>query len=86
MTTINENAPVKARESILIEASPEKVWQILSDINNWDKWFSDIKFAKINGELKVGTTINWNRGGNKIMSTIHTVKPLKEIGWSGSAF
>ncbi|MBF6598304.1 MAG: SRPBCC family protein [Fermentimonas sp.] len=86
MTPINENAPVKAKESIQIEASPEKVWQILSDINNWNKWNSDIQFAKINGELKAGTTFNWNSMGTKIMSTLHTVTPLHEIGWSGRTF
>lgn len=86
MTPINENAPVKAKESIQIDADPEKVWKILSDINNWDKWNSDIKYAKLNGELKAGTTFNWNNGGNKIKSTLHTVTPFKEIGWSGKAF
>ena len=86
MISINENAPVKAKESIQIDATPEKVWEILSDINNWDKWNSDIKHAKLNGELKAGTTFNWNNGGNKITSTLHTVTPFKEIGWSGKAF
>ena len=86
MTPINENAPVKAKESIQIDADPEKVWNILSDFNNWDKWNSDIKYAKLNGELKAGTTFNWNNGGNKIKSTLHTVTPFKEIGWSGKAF
>lgn len=86
MTPINENAPVKVRESIQVQATPEKVWEIISDINNWDKWNSDIKYAKLNGELKAGTTFNWNNGGNKIKSTLHTVTPFKEIGWSGKAF
>lgn len=86
MTPINENAPVKAKESIQIDATPEKVWKILSDIDNWDKWNSDIKHAKLNGELKAGTTFNWNSGGNKIKSTLHTVTLFKEIGWSGKAF
>lgn len=86
MTPINEKAPVKAKESIQIEATPQIVWKILSDINNWDKWNSDIKYAKINGDLIAGTTLNWNSGGTKLKSTLHTVTPLKEIGWSGRAF
>ena len=86
MTLINENAPVKVRESIQVQATPEKVWEILSDINNWDEWNSDIQSARLNGELKPGTTFNWNNGGTKIKSTLHTVTPLKQIGWSGRAF
>jgi hypothetical protein len=86
MTPINENAPVKARESIQMEATPQNVWEILSDINNWHKWNSDVKHAKLNGELKARTTFNWNNGGNNIKSTLHTVTPHKELGWSGKAF
>ena len=55
-------------------------------INNWYEWNSDIQSARLNGELKPGTTFNWNNGGNKITSTLHTVTPFKEIGWSGKAF
>ena len=86
MTPINNNAPVKAVESIQIEATPQRVWEILTDINNWDKWNRDIKQAKIKGDLAAGTTFDWNSGGNKISSTLHTVTPLREIGWSGKAF
>src|SRR5690554_7587138 len=79
MTPINNNAPVKAVESIQIEATPQRVWEILTDINNWDKWNRDIKQAKIKGDLAAGTTFDWNSGGNKISSTLHTVTPLREI-------
>lgn len=86
MTSINENAPVKAKKSIQIDASPPQVWELLSDIDNWRKWNQDIKESKINGPLAAGSTFDWKSGGTKIHSTLHTVTPNKELGWSGKAF
>ena len=86
MTSINENAPVKAKKSIQIDASPSQVWELLSNIDNWHEWNQDIKESKINGPLVPGSTFDWKSGGTKIQSTIHTVTPYKELGWSGKAF
>jgi uncharacterized membrane protein len=50
---IQENAPVKASSDIVIHASPEKVWRLLTDIDRWPAWHSAISAARINGR--------WNR-------------------------
>lgn len=86
MISINKNAPVKAKKSIQIDASPSRVWELLSDIDNWHEWHEDIKEAKINGQLAIGSTFDWKSGGTKIHSTLHTVTPQEKIGWSGKAF
>lgn len=86
MIPLNENAPVKSKKSILIDATPQRVWELLSDINNWNKWNTDIKYAKLNGDFAVDTTFDWNSGGTKINSTLHTITPLKEIGWIGKVY
>jgi hypothetical protein len=36
--SINENAPVIAKNEILINAPLEKVFSTLTDINNWVNW------------------------------------------------
>ena len=86
MTSVNKNAPVKAKKDIQINASPSQVWELLSDINNWHEWNNDIKESKLNGSLAVGSTFDWKSGGTKIHSTLHTVTPHKKLGWSGKAF
>jgi uncharacterized protein YndB with AHSA1/START domain len=83
---INENAPVKCSKTIFIKASPEKVWELLIDINNWPKWNKDIPKAKINGEVKPGTTFDWKTGGAGIHSTLHTVNRFNALGWTGKTF
>jgi uncharacterized protein YndB with AHSA1/START domain len=86
MRSINLNAPVKCSKSISINASCEKVWKILTDINHWANWQTDISNPKINGELKPETTFTWKTGGAKINSTLHTVEPSKKFGWTGKTF
>ena len=39
---INQKAPVVSKQSIQINSNAEKVWSVLSDINNWQTWQKDI--------------------------------------------
>jgi uncharacterized protein YndB with AHSA1/START domain len=86
MKTINGNAPVKCTKSITIDASGEKVWKVITNINDWSIWQSEISKPKLNGELKSGTTFDWKTGGAKIHSTLHTVQPNNKLGWTGKTF
>lgn len=83
MKSINENAPVKCSKTITIDAPGKTVWAVLSNINNWATWQTDISKPRLNGELKPATTFDWKTGGAKIHSTLHTVEPNKELGWTG---
>lgn len=86
MKSINHNAPVKCSKQITIDASREKVWAVLTDINHWADWQTDIRNPKLNGALKPGTTFEWKTGGVKIASTLHTVEPYVHFGWTGKTF
>jgi hypothetical protein len=83
MKPINQQAPVMCRKSIAIQASPEKVWNLITRINEWELWQTDIENVTLHGELKPGTTFTWKTGGAKIKSTIHTVNPFSHFGWTG---
>lgn len=63
MKGINNNAPVKCSKTITIKTSNEKVWAVITDINNWANWQNDISNSKLNGELKPETTFDWKSGG-----------------------
>jgi len=80
---IDTNAPVFARKEIVIHAPVEKVWELQTDIENWKRWQPDITSAKLEGALKADTIFRWKAKGLNIVSTLHTVKPLKQIGWTG---
>jgi uncharacterized membrane protein len=83
MIDVNKNAPFYASESITINAETQLVWEKLADIDNWPKWLTIVKKAKLNGPFKAETTFEWLAGGMPIKSTLHTVIPFFQIGWTG---
>lgn len=80
---INSKAPVVYRESVSINADRKKVWSILTGINDWSKWQTEIKTAQLHGDPTPGNSFTWHSGGTRIRSKIHTHLPLSSFGWSG---
>jgi uncharacterized protein YndB with AHSA1/START domain len=86
MKSINNNTPVKCSKAILINVTPEKVWAVLTNIDQWANWQTDISKPKLNGQLKPNTIFDWKSGGAKIHSTLQTVDEFNHIGWTGKTF
>ena len=80
---INQNAPVKSKAEIVINAPSEKVWQILTAINDWPTWQSEVTESNLKEELKESTKFNWKAGGLSFTSQIHTIDPKIRFGWTG---
>ncbi len=80
---INEKAPAVSKQNILIHAPIEKVWSVLTNINNWPSWQSAVKEAKLKGTLAEGTEFVWKAGGLTFHSKIHTCNENHSFGWTG---
>ena len=77
------------RTEIDIKASPEKVWEVLTDFNNFPQWNPFIR--QINGDPKVGTKlkIHLQTSSGKSRTyrpTVTKVEPNRELRWSGKSF
>lgn len=83
MYITDPHAPVYQKKCTIINATPERVWRILTDIDQWPKWMGNVRKAKINGPLLPDTTFKWHASGFSINSTIHIVEPFSNFGWSG---
>jgi uncharacterized protein YndB with AHSA1/START domain len=81
---INRTAPATGSGEVQIAASPDTVWAILTDIDGWPRWNADVKSAHLDGALAVGSTFRWKSGPASLTSTIQTVRPPSEIGWTGT--
>jgi len=77
------------KTEILIHATPEKVWSILTNFGNYPNWNPFIK--SINGELKVGNKITARieppeANGMTFKPIILTFETNKELSWLGHLF
>jgi uncharacterized protein YndB with AHSA1/START domain len=76
------------RTEIDIKASAEKVWEVLTDFNNFPQWNPFIR--QINGDPKVGTKlkIHLHTSSGKSRTyrpTVTKVEPNRELRWSGKS-
>jgi carbon monoxide dehydrogenase subunit G len=87
---VDSHAPVFAQRQIFIEASPQTVWNILTDINNYSKWQTAISVSKLESPLKVGSVFRLKTyvGSLKVtfQGEIQVINPNQEIGWTGGSF
>ncbi len=83
---INKDAPVTSQSEIIIDAPIEKVWQILTNINDWPAWQKEVTESTLNEDVSEGVAFKWKAGGLSFTSQIHTMYPKKKFGWTGKTF
>jgi uncharacterized protein YndB with AHSA1/START domain len=86
LVEINPHAPMVSRKEIFIQASPEVVWKIQTDINAWRDWQPDIGKSQLDGRLATNSVFKWTSGGFAVTSTLQEVVPQQRIAWTGQAF
>ena len=83
---INNNAPVLYRGCVEIDASADKVWNILSDFESWPRWNPDIESVRLEGEIEEGAGFSWKAGPGTIRSKLEEIKPGEKLAWTGKTF
>jgi hypothetical protein len=78
-------APVVARHDITINAQPDVVWALHTDVNAWPTWQTDITAAHIAGPFKVGASFSWTSFGFSVTSTIYDLVEHTRLLWGGTA-
>jgi hypothetical protein len=77
---------LELRSEIEIQASAEKVWQLLTDLASFPKWNPFIRRA--NGEIKEGARLEVyiqpsGAGGMTFKPTVLKAEPNRELRWLG---
>jgi uncharacterized protein YndB with AHSA1/START domain len=67
-------APVFVTTDIDVEASPEAVWDTLTDLDSWPGWLPDVKSMAADGPFVVGTKFKWRAGPGTIKSEVVTAE------------
>jgi uncharacterized membrane protein len=80
---LEQNAPLKARQELLVDAPVARVWAVQTDIAAWPKWQPDVSSATLEGPLAPGSIFRWKAMGLGITSTLQEVESERRIGWTG---
>jgi len=82
--TVDKNAPVISRASVLIKAPLTQIWRLHTDIDHWQNWIPEITPAhkKTPGPLRPGSVFSWSPQNMHVESTIKSVKPLGCTAWA----
>ncbi len=80
---VNSRAKAFATDSLEIKAPVERVFSLVYHLKEWPNWLDGVTEVNISEEPAEGMTFDWKADGYKIKSTIHTVRPNSEIGWTG---
>jgi uncharacterized protein YndB with AHSA1/START domain len=81
---VDRNAPAAAEAATQIDAPPETVWSVISDIAAWPTWDREIRSVTFDGPLAAGSKFRWKAGPSSVMSRLEVVDPPREIAWTGS--
>jgi uncharacterized protein YndB with AHSA1/START domain len=81
---INRNAPATAEAELRIDADPQTVFTVISAIDQWPSWNSDVKSVSVEGPVQPGTVFRWKAGPSSLTSVLQVVDPPREIAWTGT--
>lgn len=57
--------------------SPEQVWKVWSDVNQWHAWQPDIDYARLEGGFEAGQAFKFRpKGGPELDIELTEVRPL----------
>jgi uncharacterized protein YndB with AHSA1/START domain len=77
-----EDAPVDIRLEVEVDASPEQVWRLVSQVDRWPGWHVGVRFAALRGELVPGTLMQWRADGMRITSYVQEVEVERRFGFT----
>lgn len=70
----------KSYSVVTQEITKEQIWQLFTDIDNWNRWKTSIEYSKLLGELKVGNYfILKPKGSPKVKIQIVELEPFKKF-------
>jgi hypothetical protein len=84
-TDVDRDAPVLTDLAIDINAPPDRVWRLHTDVNVWPTWQPDITNATAEEPLRTGASFSWSTYGMDITSTVYVLDEGARILWGGTA-
>jgi uncharacterized protein YndB with AHSA1/START domain len=81
---INENASIRDRQAAIINAPIEKVWKILTLVNEWPNWNPEIKSARAE-KVQARESFDWHIKHSHFQSIFQVVNEPTLLTWTGKS-
>jgi uncharacterized protein YndB with AHSA1/START domain len=81
--TIAPDAAIASAAEVEIDAPIERVWEVLTAIEQWPAWNPDVRSVSIDGPVAEGATFRWKAGPGTIVSHLEHVDRPRLVAWSG---
>lgn len=78
------SAPVFVRNTLEMDAPPERVWELLTRATAWPSYYANAKDVKLEGGgevLGLGTRFTWKTFGVSLVSTVRELVPQQRLAW-----
>jgi hypothetical protein len=82
---INEKAPVLVRKQILVNAPAGKIWNLLTDVNQWKFWQPEVKDPVLEGPFEKGSIIRYKALMVSCALTVLEAVPTRHLAWTGES-
>jgi Polyketide cyclase / dehydrase and lipid transport len=82
---IDDTAPISASFQVTIDASVDRVWEVLSRPNDWGGVDPTIRDVRLDGPVVEGAPFTWRNGRTRMTSRFAVVDGLHELTWTGTA-
>jgi uncharacterized protein YndB with AHSA1/START domain len=81
---VQEDAPLRARQSVTIAAPRERVFALLTDFGSWPRWQPNVTKVTPPASVEPGARFTWVNNGSEISSQLAAVKGSELLAWTGS--
>ena len=82
---IDDRAPIATRCEILVDAPVERVWEQLSQPEQWPHFAPEIRDVQLDEGVVEDGHFTWRNGRTKLTSRFAVVNPRHELTWTGRA-
>ena len=80
--------PVAAHNELVIDATPERIWNILVRAVDWPRWYPNSRNVRIKGggeKLSLRATFTWITFGVCLRSVVKEFQPNERIAWNAKS-
>lgn len=82
---IDHTAPITASRKVIVDAPVGRVWQLLSQPENWEAIGAGITNVEVQGVVAEGSRFSWRSGRTRLASRFAVVDVERELTWIGAA-